>query len=71
MAIHELGEHICRNTSSKELASKIHKELMLTPELFIIITIAETLKQLRCPLKGEWILWPYYPDCVQACLKSE
>ena len=44
---------------------------MLTPELFIIITIAETLKQLRCPLKGEWILWPYYPDCVQSCLKSE
>ena len=44
---------------------------MLTRELFTIITIAKTLKQLRCPLKGEWILWPYYSECVWSCLKSE
>lgn len=70
-ATHELGENICRNISSKELASKIHKELMLTRELFTIITIAKTLKQLRCPLNGEWIRWPYYPECIWSCLKGE
>ena len=70
-ATHELGEIICRNISSKELASKIHKELMFTRELFTIITIAKTLKQLRCALKGEWIPWPYYSECVRSCLKCE